>query len=598
MGQVHVLLAAYLRPQWRRVTLLAVLLLTGIGLQLVNPQVVRYFIDTAQAGGPQSALFKAALVFIAFALAARGVALAADYLATATGWTATNALRSNLTLHVLNLDLPFHKRHIPGELIERIDGDVSTLGNFFSQFTIKVLANGLLVAGILVLLYREDWRAGLGLTIYALLVLFALGAVQKAAVPRWTAQRQADAELFGFVEERISGAEEIRAAGAEPYAMHGLYRLLRELLTKTRTAMLVSHVTYVLSNFLFVIGYALGLSLGAYLYSRGQVTIGAAFLIVYYIGMLADPLNGIREQAEDLQRATASIGRTSELLRIQPQVRDNPESRIAVPHGSGGHSTKSNIAVPVTFDDVSFTYGDEGADDNPALRNVSFHLEAGQVLGLLGRTGSGKTTISRLLFRLYDPTGGSIRLDGTDLRYLPLASLRRQVGMVTQDVQLFQATVRDNLTFFDRQIGDDRLERILRDLQLWDWVQSLPERLDTRLAAGAGPARGQGLSAGEAQLLAFARVFVHDPGLVILDEASSRLDPATETLLERAVDRLLEGRTGIVIAHRLRTIQRAEQLLILADGQVVEHGLRAQLAADPTSRFYRLLQTGLEEALQ
>jgi ATP-binding cassette subfamily B protein len=590
------------------VTLLAVLLLAGIGLQLVNPQVVRYFIDTAQAGGPQSALLKAALVFIAFALAARGAALAADYVAAATGWMATNALRADLTLHLLNLDLPFHKAHTPGELIERIDGDVSTLANFFSQFTIKVLANGLLAAGILVLLYREDWRAGVGLMAYAVLTLFALGAVQKAAVPRWTAERQADAELFGFVEERISGAEEIRAAGAEPYAMHGLHRLLRELLTRTRAAMLVSHVTYVLSNFLFVIGYALGLSLGVYLYSRGQVTLGAAFLIVYYIGMLAGPLDGIREQAEDLQQAAAGIGRTSDLLRLQPQIRDNPKSSKIENHADPHHGTKTLCRMSltaktppsVTFDDVSFRYTDEeqGTDDNPALRGVSFHLEPGQVLGLLGRTGSGKTTMSRLLFRLYDPSGGSIRLDGIDLRDLPLAELRRQVGMVTQDVQLFQATVRGNLTFFDRHIGDGQIECILRDLRLWDWVQSLPHGLDTPLAAGGGPARGQGLSAGEAQLLAFARVFMHDPGLVILDEASSRLDPATETLLERAVDRLLEGRTGIVIAHRLRTIQRADHLLILANGQVVECGPRAQLAADPTSRFYHLLQTGLEEALQ
>jgi len=584
VGQIYVLLVTYLRPQWRRLALLAALLLAGIGLQLVNPQVIRYFIDAAQAGSPQSALLKAALVFIAFALAARGIALAADYMAAATGWTATNALRADLTLHVLNLDLPFHKAHTPGELIERIDGDVSALANFFSQFTIKILANGLLAAGILALLYREDWRVGIGLTVYALLTLFALGAVQRAAVPRWTAQRQADAELFGFVEERISGAEEIRSAGAEPHAMHGLYRLLRELLTRTRAAMLVSHITYVLSNFLFVIGYALGLSLGAYLYSQNQVTIGTAYLIVYYIGMLAGPLNSIREQAEDLQQATASINRTSDLFRLQPKVRDKQNLETKNPQ------TQTPLAV--TFDHVSFSYKDEGHDDNPTLHGVSFHLEPGQVLGLLGRTGSGKTTISRLLFRLYDPTGGSIRLEGSDLRDLSLADLRRQIGMVTQDVQIFQATVRDNLTFFDGQIGDDQIERVLHDLRLWDWVQSLPRGLDTTLAAGAG------LSAGEAQLLAFARVFLHNPGLVILDEASSRLDPATETLLEQAIDHLLAGRTGIVIAHRLDTIQRADQLLILADGQVVEYGPRAQLAADPTSRFYHLLQTGLEETLQ
>jgi ATP-binding cassette subfamily B protein len=197
-----------------------------------------------------------------------------------------------------------------------------------------------------------------------------------------------------------------------------------------------------------------------------------------------------------------------------------------------------------------------------------------------------------LLFRLYDPASGAIRLNGVDVRDITQADLRERVGMVTQDVQLFQATVRDNLTFFDRRIGDAQIKTILRELGLWDWFLSLPNGLDTELAAG-----GQGLSAGEAQMLAFTRVFLKNPGLVILDEASSRLDPATETLLERAVERLLTLRTGIVIAHRLRTVQRADDILILEDGRVVEYGPREELARDPRSRFYHLLQTGLEEVL-
>ncbi len=164
--------------------------------------------------------------------------------------------------------------------------------------------------------------------------------------------------------------------------------------------------------------------------------------------------------------------------------------------------------------------------------------------------------------------------------------------MVTQDVQLFHASVRDNLTFFDRRISDAQIEQVLRDLELWSWIQALPQGLETQLASG-----GQSLSAGEAQLLAFARVFLKDPGLVILDEASSRLDPATERLLERAVDRLLRDRTGIVIAHRLQTVQRADEIMILEHGEIVEYGPRAELARNPASRFYSLLQTGLEEVL-
>ena len=228
------------------------------------------------------------------------------------------------------------------------------------------------------------------------------------------------------------------------------------------------------------------------------------------------------------------------------------------------------------------------------LRDISFRLEPGKVLGVLGRTGSGKTTLTRLLFRLYDPASGSIRLNEVDIRNVALDGLRERVGMVTQDVQLFQATVRDNLTFFNRRIGDDQIERVLKELHLWDWFQTLPKGLGTQLAAG-----GQGLSAGEAQLLAFTRVFLRNPGLVILDEASSRLDPATETLLEHAVDRLFHAprRTGIIIAHRLRTVHRADDILILDNGRVIEYGPREELARDRKSRFYSLLQIGLEEAL-
>ena len=325
-----------------------------------------------------------------------------------------------------------------------------------------------------------------------------------------------------------------------------------------------------------MIGYTVGLALGAYLYSHKLVSIGTAYLIVFYIGMLSTPLESIREQVEDLQEAAAGIARVEELFQAQPGVRES--GRAVLPDGE----------LEVEFRDVSFSY----EQHEPVLQDVSFHLEPGRVLGLLGRTGSGKTTLARLLFRLYDPASGAIRLDGQDIRDLSLGNLRDRVGMVTQDVQLFQASIRDNLTFFNRRIVDDQIERFLREVRLWRWVESLPEGLDTPLSAG-----GQGLSAGESQLLAFTRVFLRDPGLVILDEASSRLDLATEGLLERAMDILLRERTAIIIAHRLRTVQRADDILILERGRIVEYGPRALLASDPASHFYSLLRTGLEEVL-
>jgi ABC-type multidrug transport system fused ATPase/permease subunit len=233
-----------------------------------------------------------------------------------------------------------------------------------------------------------------------------------------------------------------------------------------------------------------------------------------------------------------------------------------------------------------------GYEEATVVRDLSFRLAPGEILGLLGRTGSGKTTVTRLLLRLYDPDAGSIRLGGVELRTARLADLRGHIGMVTQDVQLFQATVRDNIALFDPGISDERIFAALDALGLTEWVRGLPAGLDTVLGAN-----GSGLSAGEAQLLAFTRVFLKDPGLVILDEASSRLDPATERLIERAVRTLLRDRTGIIIAHHLATVARADTILILEDGEVAEFGPRLALAHDPDSRFAALLRTGAAEVL-
>jgi ABC-type multidrug transport system fused ATPase/permease subunit len=248
--------------------------------------------------------------------------------------------------------------------------------------------------------------------------------------------------------------------------------------------------------------------------------------------------------------------------------------------------------LTVVFDKVTFGY----TETETVLQNVSFQLQAGKVLGLLGRTGSGKTSLIRLLFRLYNPNSGHIRLGMNghqlDIGETRLEDLRQCIGMVTQDVQLFRATVRDNLTFFDKRVSDDKILQVVEELELSGWYNTLPQGLDTELAT-----EGSSLSAGEAQLLAFTRVFLRDPGLVILDEASSRLDPATEQLIERAIDKLLANRTGIIIAHRLSTVHRADHILIVEGGRIREFGDYDDLAHDPNSRFYSLLQTGLEEVL-
>ena len=582
------LLVTYLAPQRRRVLLLGILLLGGIGLQLANPQVVSIFIDTAQKGGPDTTLTRAAVAFLVIALAQQLVALGSTYVGAIVGWEATNRLRADLMRHCLGLDLPFHKGHTPGELIERIDGDVTLLANFFSQFTINILGNALLVAGILAILGRDSIWLGLGLTAYCAATVIALRAVQHRAVVRNATDRQASAEQYGAIEERLVGTEDIRGVGAESWVLWRLLGVMQRRLRTRRSAALAGTLSFFATKFLYVIAYAIGLGLGAFLFERHQITLGTAYLIVFYIGMLAAPLDRIQRQVQDMQAASAGIGRVEALLRTSS----------ALP--ATGRATLPAGPLAVQVDRVTFGY----EPGESVLRDISFALAPGETLGLLGRTGSGKTTLGRLIARLYDPVAGSISLgDGVSaasrLRDLPDAELRRRVAVVTQDVQFFRATVRDNLTLFRcgaaDAVRDAEILAVLHELDLGEWYRTLPAGLDTVLGPGGG------LSAGQAQLLAFARIFLRDreeparrPGLVILDEATSRLDPATERAVERAVDRLLAGRTGIVIAHRLRTVGRLDRIMILESGRIVEQGRRRELERNPASRFSALLRVGLE----
>lgn len=587
--QYYNLLSTYLKSQWRWVVILALLILVTIGLKLANPQILRVFIDTAAEGGDRSILIRSALLFFGIALLTQALSVAATYVGETVAWTATNALRLDLLDHALHLDATFHKDHTPGKMIERIDGDVATLSNFFSRFVIDVAGNGLLVLGILALLFREDWRIGLPIFGFAIVTLFLLIWIRKLAVPYWTRFRKLNAEFFGFLGEHISGREDIRGNGAVNHAMRKFYEFVQKMFPVRLRSSLGGYAMWMANVGLFAFGHAVAFGVGATLWRASVITIGTVYLVFHYTELLRGPISEIRTQITDLQRAEAGIRRIRTLLDTHSRLTD--EGTLHLPSGS----------LAVRFEDVSFAYeaarAFQAGDDVelemvPALHDIDFNLEPGTVLGLLGRTGSGKTTLARLLVRLYDPQHGNVHVDGKSVDSVQIADLRRAVRKVPQEVQLFHASIRDNVRLFDPSVTDRQVLRALDDLGIRDWVLGLPEGLDTMLAADGG-----GLSAGQGQLIALGRAFLADPGVVILDEASSRLDPATESLLEIAVDRLLENRTAIVIAHRLSTVERADQIMILDDGRIAEFGSRRALAADPMSRLSRLLQAGMEEVL-
>lgn len=573
------LFAGYLRPHRAKATLLGAILATTIALQLTNPQLIKQFIDHAVAGRPASALIPIAIAFMVIALTHQLLAVWATYLAEQIGWSATNQLRADLTDHVLHLDMGFHKGASPGELIERIDGDVTALSNFFSSMIIKVVGNGALLVGILALLWFESWIVGLAITVFTVGTFLGLFRLHGVIVPWQKAIRATSAEMYGLIGEQVDGREDIDASGATGFMLSRFDAIQRRWLPQVIRGWTGWAMMWSASMALYFASLAAVFVFGAWLFGIGALTLGSVYLVYKYVEMAHMPIEQIREELIDLQKAGASIERVEELLARESTLVQHNDRRL--PDG----------ALRVHFDHVTFRYDDEAGNET-ILDDVSFDIAPGRVVGLLGRTGSGKSTIARLVARMYEPQQGVVRVGESATWDINIMNLRSRVAMVTQDVQLFRATVRDNLTFFDDSISNERLLEVIHRLELDEWLASLPDGLDSKLESGSS-----GLSAGQAQLLAFTRVYLRDPGVVVLDEASSRLDPATEALLERAVDHLFENRTALLIAHRLATVARADDIVILEDGRVIEYGERKSLEEDPDSVFSRLIATGMTEVL-
>jgi ABC-type multidrug transport system fused ATPase/permease subunit len=562
-----------LRPSGRAAVALTIAVVATATLPLLGPQFTRAFVDGAIAGQEISALMLIAVGYLLVAIFGQGAKLLTAWLASRLAWDGTNRLREDLAEHALDLDMDYHGQHTPGEMIERVDGDVVALSNFLVALLLDVIVSLLLLAGVVIVVFSVDWRIGAVLSVYCGLVGFGMVRMQRMVVPAAMRMREMHARMFGVIEERLAGAEDIRANGAGRHSVNRLHRASAEVYRADLKENKLGAAVYGGTTIAFAAGTAIVLALAAWAQRNGTLTLGTAVLLFQYTQMVRTPFERLIDQLEQYRKAVAGVARIGQLLGTR-RILDEPEQPIALPDTG---------PLSLELDNVDFAYPDDG---EPVLSDVDIKLAPGETLGVVGRTGSGKTTIARLALRLYDPTAGSVRIGGVDAREAGTASVRKRVSVVTQDVQLFAATVRDNVTLFGTLGNGDDTELItaLRDVGLGSWLDQLPDGLDTEL----GP-QGGGVSAGQGQLLAFARAFLTDPGIVVLDEASSRLDPATELVIEDAIGKLLAERTAVVIAHRLSSLRRVDQIAVVSDGRVVEYGRRTDLAADPTSHFAGLL---------
>jgi ATP-binding cassette subfamily B protein len=371
--------------------MLFVLVLSGIVLQVGNPQLIALFIDEGLGPARESRLTMLAISFIVVALVAQVFAVLSTYVSEKVGWTATNELRADLADHCLRLDMSFHKTRTPGEMIQRVDGDIDALSNFFSQFVLYVAGNLVLLAGVLLMLFLEDWRIAIPLAGFALISLTALVKLRSLAVPHWVATREKQAQFYGFVAEHLAAREDIRGNGARGYSVSRLRRFFREWMPlQVRSEVFSFGWIWAASQGIYTAGTVIALALSYLFWESGSLSIGSVYLIFHYNEMIRRPLDQIRDQINQLQAASASIVRVQELLQITNRIPD--EGKTPLPAGP----------LPLRMSGVSFSY--EG--DDAVLRDINVSLLPGEVLGLIGRTGSGKKTIGRLLVRLYEIYAG------------------------------------------------------------------------------------------------------------------------------------------------------------------------------------------------
>ncbi len=558
-----------LRPDAGRWIALGLVIAVAQAGALAGPLVVRLVVDEARDGADRGTVVALGVLFLGIAALTQLVNVLVVRNATRAAWRITNTLRLDITGHVLGLDHEFHRRHTPGELIQRVDGDVTHVSDFLSQVLPRLVGAVVMLTGMLGVLLVIDWRLGAGMVVYLIFAAALVIRMRHRAVRESSDEMGAYARLYGGIEERLTAIEDLRSNGAETHAM---WRFVEDssdaLRSSVRREDAFLRMWWALQTAVTV-GSVGTLALSAGLVSGGTITLGTAFLLFQYVQLMTRPLEDLVHQLETVQKASGAMRRVVELMAIRPGIVDAGSTRP----GAGPLSVEAT--------GVRFSY----EEAQPILHDIDVTVAAGRSVGVVGRTGSGKTTFSRLLLRLVEPTAGTMRLGGVPIADIPLAELRRRVALVPQEVELFEGTIRDNVTLFDAAPSDAAVEAALRDVGLDVLVDA---GIDRPLGAG-----GAGLSAGQAQLLALARVWLRQPDLLVLDEATARVDPETEERIADAVARLMVGRTTFVIAHRLSTLDMVDEIIVFDAGRIAEHGPRAELVRRDGGRYRRLLELAL-----
>ena len=545
-------------------------------VRLLGPLVVRGGVDQGIAMGDKDVIIVAGAIYIGLLFVQYFATLVSQWSVAYVGERYLMQLRSVVFKRMLKLDMGFFSRSKSGVLVSRMTADIESLQEFASDGAVMALSNLMTVIGVSVALFLVDWQMASAVFAIVAVLLFVTSVFQRQARRAYDMVRERIGQVLGTLQEGITGVRVVQAFTQESVQATSFGRVNEKHFEANMAAARAISWYFPVVAFLRVASIAAVLAIGAARVIDGSMTVGTLVAFLLYLDWFYQPIINLSNVYNLLQSALAALGKLFDLMDEKAVIADRP----------GAFDLPDPVVGTVAYEGVSFGY----VEGVRVLEDIDLGVEAGERLAIVGETGSGKSTLAKLAMRFYDPTDGAVRVDGVDLKDATETSRVGALALIPQDGFLFSGSLRDNLKYARPDAADDEVWTVLDAMGIADWVRSLPDQLDTEVRE-----RGGRFSAGERQLVALARAFLADPAIIVLDEATSNLDPETEVNVEKALSVLLTGRTSIVIAHRLRSAERADRVIVVDEGRIVASGTHDELvhSAPQYQELVEVWQRGL-----